>query len=414
MAWRFHVIDGADTGRFFPLPEKGTVLIGNSRKHADIHLNDLYVARVHCQVDVAEGKIVVAQIDTAHDTMLNGQKIRQHGMKAEDVLRVGNSHLRLEECEAPPPTSEPGKSGVHAGRLPQVSGDQLEDLAEHTLAHYQLERVIGRGNFGVVFHAQDVKNNRVVALKVLSPEFPKNDAEMQNFVRVFKAVLPLRHPQLVTVYGAGKTGPYTWIAREFVEGESLALSIVRLKEARRIDWTVALQVGLDIGHALEFIHGHHLMHGNITPENILFDIDAERAKLADLQFTKALEGSTLFEATLEKKVAAEAAYLAPEQTIPGAFVDNLCDIYGLGAVTYALLTGQPPFIGDGPEDVLAQVREAPPDRPRKYQKSIPAEMERIVMKMLAKRQEERYATPAELLADLQPLVPEEEEEDEDE
>src|SRR5205814_835380 len=139
-----------------------------------------------------------------------------------DVLRVGNSHLRLEAAHAavpePPPSPPPPKE---LGPAPHLPADRLAELAGHSLGHFQLKVLLGNGHSGVVFQAQDLKANHLVALKVLAPPFPANDQELQHFARVLKPTLPLRHPNLISLYGVGKSGPYCWIAREYIEGECL-------------------------------------------------------------------------------------------------------------------------------------------------------------------------------------------------
>src|SRR5262249_32125167 len=156
MPLQLRVIEGADTGHTFPLPESGAIRIGNSRKHAEIHLNDLYVARVHCQVEITKGKVVVAQADPGHDTFINGQKVRQHGLKEGEPLRVGNTHLRLEvagavEASTPPPAGD--KRVVSHGKIPYLSAERMELLSGYTLGHFELGPVLGRGQCGVVFRA---------------------------------------------------------------------------------------------------------------------------------------------------------------------------------------------------------------------------------------------------------------------
>jgi serine/threonine-protein kinase len=223
---------------------------------------------------------------------------------------------------------------------------------------------------------------------------------MQGFVRAFKTVLPLRHPHLVEVLGAGKTGPYCWIAREFVDGTNLTPAI----NAGKHGWKRALRVAVHVGRALDFAYRHRLCHGNITPQNILIRDADKVAKLADLVLIKALEGSQLQITVLEDKLLAELPYLAPEQTPGDGVVDSCTDIHGLGAVVYALLTGRPPYEGKTPSDILEKIQHAMPVKPREYLQTVPDQLEAIVLKMLAKRPEDRFLTPAELLAELEPLA----------
>jgi serine/threonine-protein kinase len=106
----------------------------------------------------------------------------------------------------------------------------------------------------------------------------------------------------------------------------------------------------------------------------------------------------------EKKFLAELPYKAPEQVEAGAFVDHLADLYNLGAVVYALLTGKPPFTGTSPQDTIHRIKTAPVVKPSKTMRGIPTRFEAAVIKLLSKKQEERYQTGAELLADLMPAV----------
>ncbi len=408
MPWRLLVIDGADQGRSIPLADAGSVVIGNSRKHADVCLNDLYVSRVHCQVAVAEGQVSVNHVAENFETFVNGKKVSQQTLRLGDIIRVGNSHLRLEEA-APGEAAAVATPSAATGKLPVVDAAHLHELSEYTLGRYELGLVVGRGHSGIVFQAYDTKADQTVAVKVLAPEFGQSETEMQGFARTMKVALPLRHPGLVTVLGAGKTGPYCWIAREYVQGESAEQLLAKLRDARKIDWRPALHLAHDLARALEFVHARHQMHGNITPRNILVQSVTNAAKLSDLLLNKALDGSGLQRRTLEQKMLAEMPYLAPEQAEPGAFVDNLCDIYSLGAVVYALLTGRPPLSADTPEDLLAKIRTEVPDHPKLNQRSIPPALDRVVMKMLAKQQMDRYSSPAALLADLESVAEEQDE-----
>jgi serine/threonine protein kinase len=405
MAWRLHVIDGADQGRIFPLPEGRAVTIGNSHKHTDICLNDLYAARIHCHLEAVEGGVLVTEDDPSKGTFVNGQKVTQHQLHTGDVLRLGNSHLRLEidDGTRPEPSDEGPAATARAsgaGRVP-LPLERLAELSGHTLGHYEIGPVLGRGHYAVVFQASDLKTEQAVALKVLSPEFPKDADEMRHFGQAMKVMLPLRHPHLVAVHGAGKTGPYCWIAMEYVEGESLTEVIAR---AGKGNWKQALRVAMHVARALDFAHQRHLVHGNITPANLLIRDSDKVTKLGDLMFNKALEGSRLQLATLEEKLLAELAYLAPEQTPGEGVVDCCTDMHCLGAVVYCLLTGRPPFEGKSPAATLKQICDAAPVRPTEYQKSIPGPLEGMVLRLLAKRPEERFLTPAELLAELEPLA----------
>ncbi len=440
---RLLVVDCGDQGQAFMLPESGTITLGKDRKYADIILHDFYIAKAHCRLKMFGDKVEVVDDDN-HGTQVNGKNIRRHEMGAGDVLRIGNSHMRLEmtepgekfakadkpaagaaeddepveltvveepedvEGDAAEDEVEPLPAGVSEPvRLLHVWREKLAQLSGQTFGHYKLGDVLGRGRCGVVFRAEDMKTGQTLALKVFSPQFPQGNQELQRFAAVMKGILPLRHPNLVGLYGAGKTTTYTWVAREYVEGVSLTRVIRRLAESGQFDEQRACRVALQVGRALDFARQHRLRHGKVTPGNILIQRSDRAAKLADLMLGAVLEGSQLGRAVLEHRPMGELGYLAPEQAEADAFVDELSDVYGLGAVVYALLTGRPPFVGDTAEEVLEQLQgSARVPRPSTINADVSAAMEKVVLKMVARRQEDRYATPAALLADLEPIATE--------
>jgi serine/threonine-protein kinase len=281
-----------------------------------------------------------------------------------------------------------------------LPADWPDELAERTLGRYRLGPLLGCGLHGAVFRARDLKGGRELALKVLAPGFPRGDAEAQRFIRAFKVRLPLRHPNMVTVYAAGKTSPHCWIAREYVEGESVAPLIDRPEGTRKkTGWRLAFRVAVQVGRALEFAGRHGLSHGHLTPENILWQREEKVARLSDLALGEALDGSLLEQATRQGRCQAGRAYLAPEQ-LAGARGDGLSDLYSLGAVVYALLTGRPPFARESPREVAEQARARSPVKPTKYLRGIPAELEWAVMTLLAGDRRYRFQTPSELLLHL--------------
>ncbi|HEX5272340.1 MAG TPA: FHA domain-containing serine/threonine-protein kinase, partial [Gemmataceae bacterium] len=432
----------------FVLPETGTVSLGKDRKYADFILHDLYVARAHCRLKIVGDKVEVID-DDGHGIQINGKKAIRQELGLGDVLRVGNSHLRLEAVvqgeefakvagagaaapaeddepveltvmeegddvegaeviEEEEEESEPVPAGAsEAVRLLAAWRVKLSGLSGQTFGHYKLGEVLGRGRCGVVFQAEDDRTKQAVALKVFSPQFPQGNEELQRFAAGMKGLLPLRHPNLVSLLGAGKTGTYTWVAREFVEGESASNLIRRQVRKEEYDVAKACRVAVQVGRALDFARQQRLRHGKVNPANILLRKGGRVVKLADLMLGGILEGSQLGRAVLEHRPAAELGYLAPEQADPEAFVDELSDIYGLGAVVYALLTGRPPFVGDTEEEVLEHLRGSTRvPRPTTINPDVPADLEKVVMKMVARRQEDRYQTPGELLADLKPVVAE--------
>lgn len=431
--FRFLVVDGADKGRHFSLPESGIITVGKSHKHADIILNDLYVSRVHCELQIEPDHLVVGHVEGQSGTLVNGQQIVKKELYIGEVLRVGNSHLRLEsfedeatgserDAEAAESNGEAGtdedagfqvlelendvataetvdeasEAAANSFVLPHSPVDQLLELEDKPFGHFKIETLLGRGQSGLVFRAQDLKSAQTVSLKVLPADFPASDPELARFISAVKTASKLHHPALVTVIAAGKSGPFCWLSREYVKGENLTRRIRRLQEGGKPDWRADCRLALHLSSLLEYLHGHNVTHGNITPRNVLIRASDQMTKLADLMFSRALEGSKLQKVILPGKLLIELPFTAPEQSDPRAPATPLGDIYSLGAVLYAALTGKPPFTGDTIKAILSQMQAGKVVPPSKLQRGIPPLLDTAVLTMMARRPEERFQTAADL------------------
>lgn len=402
--WRLKVIDGGDQGRAFGLPAAGTITVGKFGGTADVGLHDFYVQPVHCSLTIAADGITVAHLDGANGTLVDGRRIDgPHELRPRQVLRVGNSHLRLEVGPFLDDTPTPVVGGPRSERMPKPAA-AAEKAAEVTVGHYRLGTLLGKGYTGEVYEAVHDETGQAVALKLLAPEFPAAAAELERFVKEVKAAQPVRHPNLTALYGAGKTPTRCWIARELVPGESAAAVVARVAAGEKPSWTRAARVATHLARALDALYQHRLVHGNIVPTNVLLRADDHGTRLADFRLAQALDGSRLHRSIAERKLLAELPYLAPEQADPGAFVDHLADLYAVGAVAYALITGRPPAAGRTPTEILDHIHAGRVVRPGAVYKRTPAAFDAVVMKLLAHNQEDRHPTPAALLADLAPLA----------
>jgi serine/threonine protein kinase len=402
MPKQLQVVAGPDQGRVFPLPEADTLLIGRSRA-LDARLMDPYVSRVHCQVAVEMGQVVLTDFLSAPGTFVNGKRITRHELQAGDVIRIGDTYLQYQDGDLAEQKTLP----PHVPKDTPAAPDPAVGMAElvgKSFVHYQVGPVLARGQSGLVFHARDTRQEIPVVLKILWPEFAEDDKQKQRFVRAMKTALPLRHPNLVSLYGAGKAGPYCWIAMEYIEGESLVQVVQRIGTIGMLDWRNALRVAVQIGRALDFAHQRQIIHRNVTPMNILIQAGTKMAKLGDLMLAKALEGALAQPITRPGELLGTIAYLPPERTYGDARVDGRSDFYSLGATTYALLTGRPPFEGANLTESVHKIRTAEPVPPKKYQLAIPDLFEGAVMRMLAKRPEDRYPQAGEMLAELERIA----------
>jgi serine/threonine protein kinase len=403
MSLQFLAVAGPDKGKAFLIYPGPDRMLGRSAT-AEYRLTDPRISRNHCQLVLEADQVTLIDNDSQGGTFVNGQRVKRQVLKLGDVIQIGDTQLRLQVADLPlDAVQELAQLAAADADAPPAApaAEKLTVLSGRTLSHYDIGPVIGEGSSSIVFHATDTKDNRPVAFKVLRPEFSKNDEDVQRFIRGMKTALPLRHPNLVTIYAAGKTDEYCWVAMEYIAGENMSQVIQRIGVAGMLDWRYAFKVAVHVGRALAYAHGQHIIHRNLTPKNILLEAPTKMVKLGDLMLAKALEGSLALQITRPGELVGEVAYMAPERTRANAVVDARSDLYGLGATVYALLTGRPPFEGAGLPELVTKIRQSEPVKPTKYQLSIPSHFEGLVLKLLAKRPEDRYQTAEDLLKELE-------------
>ncbi|MEO2030583.1 MAG: FHA domain-containing serine/threonine-protein kinase [Planctomycetaceae bacterium] len=400
MKHQLTVIDGDEAGRVFELSE-GTTTFGRSRT-AQMQIGDGSVSRQHCSFEVSGTALEIVDSGSSSGTFVNSQRVERQTLGPGDEIRIGNTILRVGAIDSEQSTimAAPGDLKLPGG---EVQG-QLPDLIGTKIHDYLIERKLAEGRSGIVYSANDTAKDRTVALKVLWPEVSENKEEMQRFVRAMKTMFHVRHVNLVRIYNAGRTGELTWVAMEFVDGESMARVIQRIGTAGMLDWEYAFRVALHTARGLEAAVEHQIIHRNITPANILMSSSDQIVKLGDMMLAKAMEGHLAKQITLPGQLVGDLAYMSPEATVDSANIDGRSDIYALGVTCYALLTGRPPFEAHSLPAMLDRVRSEAPESPKKYQLSINDQFEGCVMKMLEKRPEDRYQSPTALLKDLNRIV----------
>ena len=391
------IVSGPEKGRIFPLENGQTLVIGRGQQ-SHTKINDPYMSRMHCEVEVDDDKVVLAD-SGGKNTLVRGVAVDEHTLQPGDEFQAGSSIFRftvgdISDDETKRTTAP--MVGSAAKKTPA-----LKDLVGQSLGSYRLDKIIAAGNSGYLFKATDTEKDRVAAVKVLSPDRTSTDEEKERFVRAMKTMLPIRHSNIVPLWNAGKSGPFCWAAMEFIDCESMTEVIHRIGIDGMLDWRDAWRVAVDIASALEEAYLQKVIHRNVTPANILRRKSDKVCLLGDLMLAKALEGSLAKQVTSPGRLLGELPYIPPERTRDGQLVDSRSDIYGLGATIYALIAGRPPFESDSTSELIRLIRDTEPVAPRKYQLSINEHFEALVLKMLAKRPADRFETPTELLAELE-------------
>ncbi len=270
----------------------------------------------------------------------------------------------------------------------------MTQIGEMYSDRYAIERPIARGGMADVFLARDRFLDRPVAVKILFPEFARDPSFVERFRREAQSAAMLNHPNIVGVYDYGQERGTYFIVMEYVEGQSLR-DVIR--DEGPLPTMAAARLAAEIAGAIDFAHRHGVVHRDIKPGNVLLT-QSGQVKVTDFGIA-ANPGDAKQGLTQTGSVIGTATYFSPEQA-QGYQVDGRTDVYALGVVLYEMLTGQAPFIGESPVAVaMKHVREQPVP-PSHYAPDIPPDLERIVLKAMAKDVSARYQTAEELRADL--------------
>ncbi len=273
--------------------------------------------------------------------------------------------------------------GAVSGPLPEIPG-------------YKMLSELGKGSTGIVYRAVQFSMDRLVAVKVLSAECARKPEIATRFVSEARAVGRLNHPNIVQGFDAGETGGTFYFSMEYLDGHKVSDIIMR---GGAMDTIRATKIILDIARALEHAHRHGIIHRDIKPQNIVLS-KAGGAKLCDL----GLAFMSGFEDPRQGGAVGTPSYISPEQARGERDIDTRSDIYSLGASYYHMLTGIPPFLAATAAEVVRKHIVEVPMPARSHNPLVPEECNRIVLKMLAKRKEERYQSPTALRIDLEALV----------
>src|SRR5450755_2259631 len=283
------------------------------------------------------------------------------------------------------------------GPVPQNRGRQMSTILGTTLnGRYRLEARIGSGGMSTVYRALDETLQRQVAIKLMNREIASDSDQLERFRREARAVAQLSHPHVVGVIDAGEDEGRPYIVFEYVEGETLKDRIRRLG---RLPIGEAVAYAIEIARALGAAHARHIVHRDVKPQNVLIDEEGS-AKVTDFGIARTLDEEGL---TADGRVLGTTDYVSPEQAL-GQYVNGQSDLYSLGVVLYEMLTGEVPFKGENQVAVaMKHVREVLPDVQAK-RPEVSAALAAVVDRATAKRQEDRYADDAELIADLEDVL----------
>ncbi|HZZ79794.1 MAG TPA: serine/threonine-protein kinase, partial [Gemmataceae bacterium] len=350
------------------------------------------IAKVH-------GKLV--RKDSPIGDTVDGQLLESKEMSPARALADAKSRAKAgitspvaQETIAndPPEQEAPAQSSRQA-----TDESGANKAAASMLGDYKLLKKLGQGGMGAVYKAQQISQNRVVALKVLAKELANKGTFVERFKREARAMQKLDHPNVLRCFDVGEAKGFHFLSMELVDGGSVE---GWLKKMGRFSVGDALHIVLKTCEAMQHAHDKTIIHRDIKPDNILLTRDGV-IKVADLGLAK----DTDEDVSLTKTGAGAGTpiYMAPEQARDVKHVDVRVDIYAIGVMMYVFLTGKAPFEGATLVELIAAKEKGKFDPMRRHNDEVPSRLDLIVDKMIAKDPKQRYASCQEIIDQLEPL-----------
>ena len=336
--------------------------------------------------------------ETSYDTIFGKMAVEQ-GFCTEAEL-----HRSLEEMESRRKVNPTMLKDlmVDLGYVTNTQAERLKTsiklskVAAHQIPGYKIQGKLGAGAMAVVYKAKQLSLNRTVAIKVLPKRFSENPEYVERFYKEGQAAGKFNHNNIVQAFDVGEAGGYHYFIMEYVEGKTIYED---LATGKVFDEDEALDIIIQVAHALNHAHSCGLIHRDVKPKNIMINTDGV-VKLADMGLAR--ETTDIETAQTEAgKAYGTPYYIAPEQIRGKIDIDGRADIYGLGATLYHMVTGRVPFMADNPSDVMRKhLREQliPPDH---INTMLSAGISEVIEVMMAKRKGDRYNNVEELLTDLE-------------
>jgi WD40 repeat protein/tRNA A-37 threonylcarbamoyl transferase component Bud32 len=313
--------------------------------------------------------------------------LADHPELAEELTEFLASHERIERL------TQPLRTLTSAAEPPAQAGVKVRYFGD-----YELLDQIAQGGMGVVYKARQISLNRVVAVKMIRSGLLATEADVKRFAAEAEAAANLRHPGIVAIYEVGVHDGQHYYSMEYVEGRDLS-QIVR---DNPLSHDKSAEYMRQMAEIVEYSHSQGVLHRDLKPANVLIDA-TDRVRITDFGLAKRLGSDS--DLTTSGQVIGTPRYMSPEQAAAQhALIGPASDVYALGSILYELLTGRAPFRSDSAVDILRQIQQEDPVRPKLLNSRLPKDLETICLRCLEKEPRRRYATAQDLADELGRLL----------
>ena len=314
------------------------------------------------------------------------------------VVRVGAAGGKsYDSAETYPPSQHLAEEGED-GSLPMIG---------QTISHYTIEKKLGQGGMGVVYRARDTRLNRTVALKMVRPELAADPGLRRRLEAEARAASALSHPVIATVHDFEQVGECAFIVYEYVEGTNLR----EVMRVRALELSEVLDICIKIADGMVAAHDGGIVHRDLKPENVMIG-EGGRVKILDLGLAKVSlpvakgrlsapgPGAAPTMATPPGLLVGTVNYMSPEQ-LEAEEVDHRTDVFSFGVMLYELAVGHHPFVGKSPSSTIGNILKEDPTSLARWNRQLPADLDRVIRKCVRKQRRERYQSVRELLVDVE-------------
>ena len=395
------VYRGKDVGRTYPLGEDATL---GSAADVSIPIADPRLSPRHARIVRRSGEFVIADLTGKAAVAVNGRVITgEKKLVNGDKIRLGLTWLNFNGDPPPPPPPKPQPAGhpAHpAHAAPQASSPQEERAAAilGILDAYEILEELARGAVGELYHAKEKELSREVAIHILPPGLiGENPGIEKQFREEIVPIAQLGNENIATLLDFGVRGPYIYYTTEWVQGTSLSDLVARDK---KLSVVKALLVARDVARGLAHAHRKRVVHGDLDPDDVV--VSGERVVITDFGPSKVIAEITS-DGMTSIGLAGNFEFAAPEQC-KGEPATAATDIYSLGVLLYFMLAGRVPFSAENPYALIQAHTEKAPDPLGKSRKDVPAQVERVMLRMLAKDPARRFATMEEVISEIEGCV----------